>query len=46
MEEKCLSDRGRDHLEFEGCFLTRRRGGAETAEIIRLRSEAHAGVQG
>ena len=29
MEEKCLSDWGRDHLEFEGCFLTRRRGGAE-----------------
>src|SRR5450756_662742 len=29
MEEKCLSEWGRDHLEFEGCFLTRRRGDAE-----------------
>src|ERR1039458_4273392 len=30
---------GRDRVEFERCCLTRRRGGAETAEIVRLRSE-------
>src|ERR1039457_6937529 len=30
---------GRDSVEFERCCLTRRRGGAETAEIVRLRSE-------
>src|ERR1035441_9163336 len=29
MEEKCLSEWGRDHLEFASYFLTRRHGGAE-----------------